>query len=416
LLALILGSTCILFSALLRLNLLFQPNSFDVLSWTLVYFTAIKYFITKKPKWLYLGAIAFAVGFLNKYNIAFLLIGFIPALLITKQRIVFVKKELYLAAAVGLVIILPNLIWQYQNNLPVFFHLNQLAETQLVNVNRFDFLKNQLIFFTGSIPVILFAMYALLFHKQFSELKVFFWSIIFTLVVFTYLRAKDYYAIGLYPIYIAVGSVYVQHLSKMGWRKFFIYAAMIFPVLSFVPLYKIGFPNKSPREIVANPEKYRAFGLLRWEDGKDHALPQDFADMLGWRELAQKVDSAYLAINAPDETLVLCDNYGQAGAINYYTKQGVRAVSFNADYIDWFELSKPYRHIIRVKEHDERYEEIKETSPYFNYAEVADSVTNSYAREYGTTLFVFKDTRIDVNKKIQQEIDELKKYHVNNKE
>ncbi len=32
--ALILGATCVLFSALLRLNTLYQPNSFDVLSWT----------------------------------------------------------------------------------------------------------------------------------------------------------------------------------------------------------------------------------------------------------------------------------------------------------------------------------------------------------------------------------------------
>ena len=30
--ALILGATCVLFSALLRLNTLYQPNSFDVLS------------------------------------------------------------------------------------------------------------------------------------------------------------------------------------------------------------------------------------------------------------------------------------------------------------------------------------------------------------------------------------------------
>jgi hypothetical protein len=74
--------------------------------------------------------------------------------------------------------------------------------------------------------------------------------------------------------------------------------------------------------------------LLRWEDGKDHLLPQDFADMLGWKELALKVDSAYLKLPNKDNTLILCDNYGQAGAINFYTRQKLRAVSFNADYIE----------------------------------------------------------------------------------
>ena len=57
--------------------------------------------------------------------------------------------------------------------------------------------------------------------------------------------------------------------------------------------------------------------MLRWEDGKEYPLPQDFADMLGWKELAAKVDKAYLEFNDPAHTLVLCDNYGQAGAINF---------------------------------------------------------------------------------------------------
>ena len=139
--ALILGSTCVLFSALLRLNDLYQPNSFDVLSWTTLYFVAIRYFKTENTKWLFIGAVIFGVGFLNKYNIVFLLIGLIPALLLTRQRKIFVQPKLYLAAVLGLVIILPNLFWQYNNHFPVFHHLKILAETQLVNVNRMDFLK-----------------------------------------------------------------------------------------------------------------------------------------------------------------------------------------------------------------------------------------------------------------------------------
>src|SRR5690606_22760525 len=41
--ALILGATCVLFSVLLRLNTLFQPNSFEVLAWTAFYFIVVKY-------------------------------------------------------------------------------------------------------------------------------------------------------------------------------------------------------------------------------------------------------------------------------------------------------------------------------------------------------------------------------------
>ncbi|MHC2992094.1 glycosyl transferase, partial [Pontibacter sp. HJ8] len=120
--ALILGATGVLFSALLRLNTLYQPNSLDVLCWTTLYFVVIKYLNTQKPKWLYAGAIVFAIGFLNKYNIVFLLIGLFPAILMTEQREVLARKHLYLAMLLGLLLILPNLFWQYQNRFPVIHH------------------------------------------------------------------------------------------------------------------------------------------------------------------------------------------------------------------------------------------------------------------------------------------------------
>ena len=72
--ALILGAICVLLSVLLRLNVLYQPNSLDVLSWTSFYFVLIKFIQTDKSKWLFIGAIILAIGFLNKYNIIFLLI------------------------------------------------------------------------------------------------------------------------------------------------------------------------------------------------------------------------------------------------------------------------------------------------------------------------------------------------------
>src|SRR5215213_1419505 len=41
--ALVLGSLAVLISVLLRINILYQPNSLDIFFWTLVYFTLIKY-------------------------------------------------------------------------------------------------------------------------------------------------------------------------------------------------------------------------------------------------------------------------------------------------------------------------------------------------------------------------------------
>lgn len=409
--ALILGATCIVFSSLLRINMLYQPNSLDVLCWTTFYYVVILYITTEKTKWLYVAAVVFAFGFLNKYNILFLLIGLLPALLLSGQRRILAEKNLYFALIPGLILILPNLLWQYNNQFPIVHHMKELAETQLVNVDRTGFLKEQILFFIGAFPVILSALYALLFYKPFSKYKIFFATMIFTLIVFLYFKAKAYYAIGLYPIYIAFGAVFLSNVLNVGRKRYLQPVFILIPLLFFIPMYDLVFPNKSPEYMVNHSEKYKKLGMLRWEDGKDHALPQDFADMLGWKELARKTDSAYAALSNQKETLVLCDNYGQAGAINYYTKKGIRAVSFNADYVNWFNLDVPYKNLIRIKEYEEDSNEFKETSPYFELSSIAGEVTNKYAREYKTTIFVFTGAKVSINKRIEQEIKEEKNYH-----
>ena len=410
--ALILGTTCVLFSALLRLNFLFQPNSLDILCWTTIYFILIKYINTQNVKWLFMGSFVFALGFLNKYNIIFLVLGIFPAILLTEQRKIFAVKELYYAITFGLLLIFPNLMWQYNNGFPVFHHMKELAESQLVNVNRLDFLKQQLYFFIGSLPVIFASLYAILFYKPFRKFKVFFFTLLFTLIIFTFLKAKSYYAIGLYPIYISFGSAFLGEKLSNDWRKYLKPILVGMPIIFYVFLFDIVFSVKSPNYYVENNKKFKELGLLRWEDGKDHSLPQDFADMLGWKELAQKVDKVYDNLQNKEQTLILCDNYGQAGAINYYTvNKSLKAVSFNADYINWFNLDVKIQNFIRVKEFDGSKDDFDKTSPFFETAFVADSVTNSLAREYRTRIYVFTRPRIDINKTLKIEIEKMKKRH-----
>ena len=409
--ALILGATCVLFSALLRLNTLYQPNSLDILCWTTFFYLVIKYINSENQKWLYAIAIVFAIGFLNKYNMMFLLFGLVPAVLLTQQRKVLKKRGFYLAVLLALLLVLPNILWQYQHGFPVIRHLKELSDTQLVHVDRMGFLTSQLLFFFGSLIVILTGFYALLFYRPYKNYRLFFWAFLFTITAFLYFKAKDYYAIGLYPVYIAFGAVFLGDVLKQGWKKYLRPVLIAFPLLFFIPMYNLVFPNKSPEYIVKNADRYKAMGMLRWEDGKDHELPQDFADMLGWKELAAKVDMAYAAIPNPHETLVLCDNYGQAGAINFYSKKGIQAVSFNADYINWFNLDQKYTNIIRVINYWERENEFLETSAYFQTAAVVDSITNKFAREKGTTICTFLGAKGDINKVIESEINERLNNH-----
>ena len=408
--ALILGATSILFSAILRLNILYQPNSFDILAWTTFYFAIVKYIQSEHSKWLYFSAVIFAIGFLNKYNVVFLILGLLPALLLTTHRTLFLKKHFYFSMALALVIISPNLIWQYKNDFPVFHHLNELAKTQLENVNRGDFLKAQVLFFFGSLFVLLAAFISFFSYQPFKKYVVFFWSFVFTLFIFVYFKAKGYYAVGLYPILIAFGSTYIGELLNEKWKLYVRPVALLLPLVLFLPFLKVVFPINSPEVIQQKIESYKKLGMLRWEDGKEHNLPQDFADMLGWKELAHKVDSAYYT--SPEGTLVLCDNYGQAGAINYYSKiPGMQAVSFNADYINWFPLDAQIKNIILIKESKNAEIDKKKKSEQFDLVLKFDAVTHPYAREYGTTIFLLKNAKTDINSLLKKAIAEEKKDH-----
>jgi hypothetical protein len=407
--ALILGGTCVLFSCLLGLNSLYQQNSLDVLSWTAFYFVLIKYINTQKSKWLFIGAVVFAIGFLNKYNFLFLVIGLFPAIAFSQQRRLFAKKEFILAILLALVLILPNLLWQWLNHFPVYYHMKKLTQTQLVHVNRVDFFKEQLFNFLGSFLVILLAVYALLFYQQFKKYRFFALAMIFTLAVFDFLRAKGYYAMGLFPIYISFGSVFIDDSLRQSWKRYLKLAFIVIPVLLYIFFFTIFFSNQSPEYIVKNTKEYKELGRLRWEDGKDHSLPQDNADMLGWKELAYIVDSIYSTFPEKEGTLILCDNYGETAAINYYAKSvNHTAVSFSADYINWFNLNIRYDNLIRVKENDEKENELKTSSPFFGSGFIGGSVANPLAREYGTTVFVFEKAKIDIRDRIKQEIEKTK--------
>ena len=251
----------------------------------------------------------------------------------------------------------------------------------------------------------------LLVYKPFEPYRFFFWSMFFTLAVFMYFKAKDYYAIGVYPIYIAFGSVYLEEILKNGWKKYLRPVLVAIPLLLFIPILNVAFPNKTPDYILQHAENYKKFGLLRWEDGKDHLLPQDFADMLGWKELALKVDSVYSGLPDKGNTLILCDNYGQAGAINYYTNQKIRAVSFNADYINWFDLTKKYKNLIRVRTRVmTRIQNFRKRHHFFKIQYLRTPIENKYAREYGTTIFAFTGAKIDIRDRIKHEIEEKKNY------
>lgn len=400
--ACVLASTALLFSILLRINILYQPNSFDILCWTLIYYTFVRFIQTDNYNWLYFLAISFAIGFLNKYNIVFCLLGLLPALVLSEQRKLFVKPQFYYAIILALILISPNLIWQVQNDFPVLKHMKELADTQLIHVNRMDFVKGQFFFFIGSIFILITAFISFFSYAPFKPYRSLFWAYLFTIFIFLLLKAKDYYAIGLYPIFFAFGAVYLSILSQHGWKYYLRYVTVAVILLFCYPLLKTTLPIYTPEQYIERANLHKPFSEHTWEDGKKHPIAQDFADMLGWKELARKVDSIYVDVADKEHTLILCDNYGEAGAINYYSKiKGLQAHCFNTDYENWINLDTEIKAIIRVKEEGDN----ASTKEHFLFSGVKllSTIENKFAREKGTEILLLSEPKTDISNLLKAE-------------
>lgn len=402
-----LAAVALLCSALVRLNILFQPNSMDILCWTLVGYTLVRFVLTNHSKWLYFLALSFAFGFLNKYNIAFMAMGLFPALALTPVRSVFRNKHLYFSLLLALVLVSPNLIWQWQNGFPVLSHMRLLSNNQLVNNSTAGFLIEQLLFFYPALLIWTAGLVALASAQKFSRFRFLAWSFIVTISLFVYFHGKAYYAIGLYPVLMGFGAVWVGDFMEIGWKKQLKPLLLLIPPILFLPAFPLIHPYYSPEKILESPPNYGSLGLNRWEDGKEHPIPQDFADMLGWSELATLVDSAYRMMPREGRVLIICDNYGQAGAINYYSSiPELQAHTMNADYLYWLDLEQKVDHLILVWEKEEQISD-RELDFFAEYQEIG-KITHPLAREKGTTVHLLRGAKVDINEVLREEVREEK--------
>ena len=385
----ILTAVLLIFSVFTRLNLLFQPNSFDILAWAVMFYLSIQYLKHYRVRWLLWLAVITALGLYNKYTVAFLIVGLLSGLLVTEHRIVFTRKVFYCAMGLSFLLFLPNVVWQITNDFPVLHHMQALKERQLVHVNRIDLWADQVKFGLIGIPT-LAAFAALLFYKPFKPFRFVLWAYVAVMILFTVSRAKSYYTLGLYPVLFAFGGVYLEALLKK-WKAVVISAIVLLQAGAFFSVVKYLMPFQAPTEIISHKDTYERLGLLRWEDGKNHPLPQDFADMLGWREMAQKALVAWQQIPVDEQahTLLYCDNYGQVGALNYYNRKKMpMAYSFNTDYIYWMPEFGKIENILLVGELPD-----KAVTDMFNNCMLVGEVENEFAREKGTQVFLLTGAR-----------------------
>ncbi len=405
--ALFLAFLPFVFGAFLRIHFLFQPNFLDVFFWTMIAFSLIRYIQTEKNKWLYVLGISAGLGMNSKYSIAFFIIAIMASLLVTRHRKIFLNKHLYAAALIALLIFLPNLAWQYNHHFPVLVHMDELKRTQLQYISRPSFLIDQLLMNLPCVFIWIAGLYFTIF-KEGGRYRVFAWAYMFTLLLLLYFQGKSYYSLGAYPILFAFGAYHLERFTVARYRVLR-YVLIIFPIAFGTLIIPLLLPVAKPAAL-ANYYKKRHLdktGSLRWEDLKDHPLPQDFADMLGWEEIAQKTAKAYASLSDEEKskTMIFCDNYGQAGAVNFYAKKYDLPVAYsnNASFLYWLPHPVHIDNLILVT--DDQQEMQHDFLKDFRSVILSDSVTNEYAREKGSLIIIMKGANEKFNEMFYKKIE-----------
>jgi len=398
----------IMFTAYMRIHFLFQPNTLEIFSWTLAGYFLLRYINTHQNKYLYLLSMALALGWWSKYSVFFFIIAILISLLLTPYNKLFLKKHFWLASLLGIVLILPNVMWQYMHNWPLLHHMEELRATQLQYINKSDFIKDQFLLLFPVVFVWLGGLVWLLFQHKYRIIAIIY---LFTVLLIMLGSGKAYYTLGAYPMLLAAGGVWLQRISmERIWLRWVAVALILFLSIPFIPVL---LPMQPPQKMAVSNKKFKLdqLGLLKWEDLQNHPLQQDFADMIGWRELAGKAETFYHSLpdTARNNTIVYCRNYGQAGALKYYASNPDfrrKVICDNGTFLLWIPDHLQFKHLLFIGHNMPGNKDA--VFQHFQKVTIIDSVSNHLSRQYGDKVIFFQNASDSARQLANTGIKEVK--------
>ncbi len=365
----------------------FAMNAFEPLFWTGCAFVLLRMIRTGDVRlWIAFGAIG-GMGLENKYSMGFFAAALLLGLLLTPQRKLLWTPWLLAGGGVALLIFLPNLLWNIHHHWP-FLELmrNIRASGKDVELPPLPYLGQQaLMMAPQTLPFWLAGLWFYFFSRRATAYRAFGWAFVITIAFFLLMRGKDYYSAAAYPMVLAAGAVATgmffdsarfadraklrARLQGTTFRILVIASLVMLPlVLPILPIDKfIAFQKwigiEPPRT-----EKNQ-IGVL---------LPQYYADEFGWPEIVEQVARVYHSL-PPDQqqkTAIYTENYGEAGAIDFFgPRYGLpKAICAHQNYFFWGPREYTGEIMILVGSAD-----IDEARPLFASVEALPTLTNPYA-------------------------------------
>lgn len=291
-------------------NAMFQTVSFDQLGWGLVIWAAAALLVRPggptTRAWLLLGAAA-ALAWSTKYTVGMLFACLAVGWLATRTgRATLRGRGPVLAVGVLVASALPNLWWQAVHGWPsVAFFAGRNGEVR--GEYQPHLFWGELVLMTGvvAVPLVVAGLRALCRDVTTRPLGV---ALVLVAPLWLLAGGKGYYAAPLLIGALPAGAVAWERrlaagsdaeAARRGWR----YPALIAgTALLAAPLVAPFLPTATMVDL----------GLDQLRD--------DYAEEIGWPELAATVDAEWAALPAPvrARTVVVASNYGVAGAIERF--------------------------------------------------------------------------------------------------
>lgn len=387
-----LAGLCMLLGPIFLIQgVLFSTDMFQALTWLGLGWVLVRLEQTRDERWwLAFGAIA---GFsLNtKYLIAFYLAALAVGLLATPQRRSLLRPWVYLGALLAGVMVVPNLLWQGAHGWP-FLELGEAAAGgKNIAMSPPAFFLQQ-VFLTGPLATIVWlcGLWAGVVRPKLAVALAFPIAWLVLLLVFDASHGKAYYLCAIYPTLLAFGAVRIEEWVGNAIARGAVLAGVAITGLLTAPLTL----PILPLDVFIRYQKSIGFTLSAGEHQTLGGLPQYYADMFGWREMAEQIAGVYWSLPAQDRARAVFygNNYGEAAAIDVFGRRlGLPpAISGHNNYYIWGPRGHDGSVIIIIGGSPQHYAEL------FRSFEIAGRIAAPHAMPYETNqpIYVLRGMKI----------------------
>ncbi len=307
----------------LGMNTFYSMNTFVWFFWSLAFYFIIRLIKTDDKKyWLPLGLVA-GLALLNKIDFLWFGAGLALGMIFTPERKYFRMKEPYIAAATALIIFSPFIVWNFTHNFAHIEFIRNATSLKYSSTTRLDFvitlLKDN---GPSTFPVMLAGIYFLFFHTEGKKFRLGGYIFLITfLILIINEHSKAEYLSPLSTLLFPAGGIIVEKLSLIKNLRWLKYAVPAFLFIGGVFLIPLALPIMPVQKFIQY-EKLLGIKSASSEAHKLNDLPQFYADMFGWKNMASSVSKVYTTLSPKEQkhTVVFARNYGEAGAIDFYRK------------------------------------------------------------------------------------------------